>query len=300
MTDLAQTHGVKAPLGEQPRIVWALRVLGRAVTRALLYFTVAAGSVFFVIPFAWMVSTSVKPGYQVFAMPPVWIPSKFIWANYVEPWARLPWFTFYRNTIAVVLFNVIGTLLSSSMAAYAFARLRFRGREIFFLLVLSTMMLPRHVTLIPRYVLFAKMRWINTLRPLIVPAYFGSAFHIFLLRQFFMTIHPELDDAAKIDGCGVSTTFWRISLPLARPALGVVAIFTFTGNWNNFFGPLIYLDSPKWFPLSLGLRMMQTRTDIELQYTMAMTVVSIIPVLIIFFVAQRRFIQGIVLTGVKG
>lgn len=298
--DLGWGSRVKTLLGKESWAARALRLLGRAGGRVLLYLTIAVGSTFFVIPFAWMVSTSIKPGYQVFIMPPVWIPKKFIWSNFIEPWSMMPWLTFYRNTITLVVFNMIGTVFSSSIVAYAFARLRFRGRGILFLLVLSTMMLPMHVTLIPRYVLFAKLGWVNTLLPLIIPSYFGGAFNIFLLRQFFMTIHPELDDAAKIDGCGVLGIFWRIIMPLARPALGVIAIFSFTWSWNNFFGPLIYLNSPKWLPVSLGLRMMQTRNDIEIQYTMAMTVISIIPVLALFFLAQKRFIQGIVLTGIKG
>ncbi len=281
-------------------ITQLLLLLERGVARVLLYLIVAAGAIFFSIPFAWMLSTSVKPSYQIFVMPPVWIPEKFIWSNFVKPWSYLPWLTYYKNTCILVANGVIATLVSSSIVAYAFARLRFRGRAIMFLLVLSTMMLPMHVTLIPQYVLFARLKWVNTLKPLIIPFWFGSAFNIFLLRQFFMTIHPELDDAAKIDGCGILGIFWRIILPLAKPALAVVAIFEYTYQWNDFFGPLIYLNSPKLFTVSLGLQSMQTRTEIQVSHTMAMTVISIIPVLALFFLAQQRFIQGIVLTGIKG
>lgn len=293
----ADTLRTTAPLGALGELG---RVLAKALWRTLLYVMILAGGLLFFTPFAWMLSTSVKPGYQVFLVPPVWIPETFNWSNFIEPWSMMPWFTYYRNTITLVVFNTVGTILASSVTAYAFSRLRFRGRNLLFVFVLSTLMLPGHVTLIPRYVLFSKLGWVNTLRPLIVPSYFGDAFNIFLLRQFFMTIHPELDDAAKIDGCGPLGIFWRVLLPLAKPALGVIGIFSFTGNWNDFFGPLIYLDSPKWFTISLGLRMMQSRTDMQIQYTMAMTTISVIPVLVVFFVAQKRFIQGIVLTGVKG
>jgi multiple sugar transport system permease protein len=276
------------------------RLLARGVSRTVLYLVILAGGALLFTPFVWMLSTSVKPGYLVFVMPPVWIPDKLLWSNFIEPWSMMPWLDYYRNTLILVVFNTIGTLVSSALTAYAFSRLRFRGRNALFICVLSTMMLPGHVTLIPQYVLFSKLGWVNSLKPLIVPSYFGNAFNIFLLRQFFMTIHPELDDAAKIDGCGILGTFWRVLLPLSLPALGVVGIFSFTGNWNNFFGPLIYLDSPKWFPVSLGLRLMQSRDDMQIQYTMAMTTISVIPVLAVFFIAQKRFIQGIVLTGVKG
>ncbi len=217
---------------------------GRWIWRGFLLILIAIGSIIFILPFVWMVSTSV---------------------------------------------------------AYGFARLRFRGRGLLFLMVLSTMMLPGQITLIPSYFLFSRLGWVNSLKPLIIPVYFGSAFNIFLLRQFFMTISPELDDAAKIDGCGFFGVYWRIILPLARPALGVVAIFQFTYDWNDFFNPLIYVNSPKSFPVALGLRLFQgTLVHVGMQDVMAMTLVSIIPVLLVFVMAQRYFIQGIVITGIKG
>jgi ABC-type glycerol-3-phosphate transport system permease component len=179
--------------------------------------------------------------------------------------------------------------------------LRFRGRNIYFLILLSTMMLPGQVTLVPTYYLFAKLGWVNSLRPLIIPVYFGSAFNIFLLRQFAMTIPTELDDAAKIDGCGFFSIYWRIIVPLMRPALGVIAIFQFTYDWNDFFNPLIYVNSPKYFTVALGLRTLQsTVLYVPMQHIMAMTLISMVPVLVVFAVAQRRFIQGIVITGIKG
>jgi ABC-type glycerol-3-phosphate transport system permease component len=269
--------------------------------RGLLLILIAGGSIMFIIPFLWMVSTSLKSSDQVYLFPPVWIPDPFHWENYIDAWKRLPFLNFYKNSLIIVVFNQIGTLLSSSLAAYGFARLRFRGRDALFLLVLSTLMLPTQVTLIPTYYLFSKLGWINSLKPLIIPVYFGSAFNIFLLRQYFMSISPELDDAAKIDGCGFLGIYWRIILPLSRPALGVVAVFQFTYDWNDFFNPLIYVNSPTSFPVALGLRMLQgTLVRVPVQQVMAMTLVSIIPVLLVFLIAQRRFIQGIVITGVKG
>jgi multiple sugar transport system permease protein len=269
--------------------------------RGLILLLVAAGSIAFIMPFLWMVSTSLKSTDEVLRWPPVWIPSVIHLENYIEPWHRLPFDTYYKNTITVVAFNLVGTLLSSSIVAYGFARLRFRGRNWLFLILLSTMMLPSQVTLVPTYYLFAKLRWVNSLRPLIIPVFFGSAFNIFLLRQFAMTIPTELDDAAKIDGCGFFSIYWRIIMPLLRPALGVIAIFQFTYDWNDFFNPLIYINSSKHFTVALGLRTLQsTILYVPQQYIMAMTLVSIIPVLLVFIIAQRQFIQGIVITGVKG
>ena len=287
-------------LAKNPRSVQLARV-NRLFFTGLLLLVVIAGSIVFLLPFAWMVSTSLKTSDQVYVFPPVWIPNAFVWQNYMDAWNRLPFLIFYKNTLTIVLFNQIGTLLSSSMVGYAFARLRFRGRNVWFLILLSTMMLPGQVTLIPTYFLFSKLGWVNSLKPLIIPVYFGSAFNIFLLRQYFMTISPELDDAAKIDGCGFAGIYWRIILPLSMPALGVVAIYQFTYDWNDFFNPLIYINSPKHFPVALGLRMLQgTLLNVPVQQIMAMTLVSILPVLVAFVIAQGRFIQGIVVTGVKG
>jgi len=279
------------------------RSIAKLEWRSVLFTVLAIlGSVVFVVPALWMLSTSVKPSAQVWEFPPVWIPERFAWENYSKPWSMLPFPVFYRNTIVITFFSLVGITLSSSIAAYGFARLRFRGREFLFMLVLSTMMLPSYVTLIPQYVLFNWLGWINTFKPLIVPRYFGGAFNIFLLRQFMMTISPELDDAARIDGAGYLGIFARIILPLSRPALGVVAINSFTFNWNNFMAPLIYLQEQKKFTVAIGLRVLQGDYfgEFPVQYIMSMTFVSLIPVVLAFFVAQRFFIQGIVITGVKG
>ena len=277
-----------------------LLLAGQIVGKIIIHLIVATGAFFFMLPFAWMVSTSLKQGAYVMRMPPVWIPPKFMWENYIVPWTMQKFSLFYRNTAIIVTCNVIGTMVSSTIIAYAFARLRFPGRNALFLTVLASLMLPGQVTLIPRYVLFSRLGWVDTWYPLIVPTSLGSAFHIFMLRQYFMTISRELDDAAKIDGCNLLGIFFRIILPLSRPALGVVGIFELMFWWNNFFTPLIYLNRPERMTISIGLRLFQTRDEGHLEWTMAMTVLSVIPLIIIFFLAQRRFIQGIVLTGIKG
>ena len=273
---------------------------GKSLIKWLLFLITAAGAVIFIIPFAWMLSTAGKQGNLVWKVPPVWIPPTYQWSNYFESWKMLPFTAFYLNTLTLVVLTVTGVVISSSIAAFAFARLRFPGRDIFFIIVLSTMMLPWHVTIIPQYILYSKLGWVNTLKPLWVQWWFGDAFSIFLLRQFFMSIPLELDDAALIDGCSRFGVFLRIILPLSLPALAVVAIFECTWAWNNFFGPLIYLDSIKLFPVALGLRQFQQKAGTNIQYMMAQTVIFVIPVLILFFIAQKRFIQGIVVSGVKG
>ncbi len=281
-------------------LAWLRGKLGRRISHSLLFLVAVAGSVIFLIPFAWMVSTAGKAGDLIWKIPPVWIPPVYRWQNFVDSWRLLPFPTFYFNTLKITTLTVVGVLVSSSLAGFAFARLRFPGRNILFIIVLSTMMLPYHVTIIPQYMFFSKLGWVNTHLPLWVQWWFGDAFSIFLLRQFFMTIPLEMDDAARIDGCNRFGVFLRIILPLSLPALAVVGIFEFTWSWNNFFSPLIYLNSMKLFPVALGLRQFIQRAGNDLQFMMAQTVIFVIPVLIMFFIAQGKFIQGIVVTGVKG
>jgi multiple sugar transport system permease protein len=273
---------------------------GRLIGRAILYLAVAFGAVMYAMPFVWMLSTSVKPAAQVYLVPPVWIPATFEWSNFVRPWQNLPFATFYMNTLIYTLTSVVGQLLSSSLVAFAFARMRFRGRGFLFILILSTLMLPNQVTLVPLYLLFTKLHWINTLLPLIVPNFFGGAFNIFLLRQYMMTIPLELDDAARMDGAGWFQIYWRIILPLARPALGVVGVLSFTFHWNDYLYPLIYLNETKNFTISLGLPLLNSRYVTDIQATMAQSVIAVLPLIVLFFVAQRYYIQGVVVSGVKG
>jgi ABC-type glycerol-3-phosphate transport system permease component len=298
--EIALNRGVPEPVRRRRRHN-ARAVIAKKASRVLLLVLVALGCVVFVLPFAWMISSSVKSTEDVMHFPPIWIPATLHLEHYIDAWRRLPFSLYYRNTIIVVAFNLVGTILSSSIVAYGFARLRFRLSNVLFLVLLSTMMLPGQVTLVPTYYLFAKIGWVNTLRPLIIPVYFGSAFNIFLLRQFMMTVPLELDDAAKIDGCGFLTIYWRIIMPLAKAALGVIAIFQFSNDWNDFFTPLIYLNSSRNFTIALGLRTLQsTLLYTPMQQVMAMTLVAMLPVLLVFILAQRYFIQGIVITGVKG
>jgi len=274
------------------------------VTRALLYVIVIVGAIIFAIPFVWMVRTSVMPTWQVYLFPPQWIPDELVWGHWTRPFEVLKLGLLFKNNTIITVYHIIGTLLSCSVVAFGFARLRFTGRDIWFFVLLGTMMLPGQVTLIPTYVLFSKFGWINTYKPLIVPAFFGSAFYIFLLRQFYMTIPLELDDAARIDGCSTFGIFWRIILPLSTPALGMVAIMDFTHSWDWFMSPLIYLWDYEKFNLPLGLLMFfrggRGEGRVEMEPLMATTIMAITPVLIVFFIAQRKFIQGIVITGIKG
>ena len=269
------------------------------VGRIMLYALVIAGAIAFSVPFLWMVRTSIMPPWQVARFPPEWIPEELHWGNWTRPFELLDMGIYFRNTLVLTFLNMVGAL-SSLPIAYAFARLRFRGRDLLFMVLLSTMMLPGQVTLIPIYVLFSKFGWIDTYKPLTVPGFFGNPFNVFLLRQFFMTIPRELDDSAKIDGCGIMGIFWRIVVPLSGPALGIIMIMTFTGSWNDFFGPIIYLWNPDKFPMALGLWIFKQMLRQEMGPMMAGTIMALAPVLAVFFVAQKYFVQGIVITGVKG
>jgi multiple sugar transport system permease protein len=278
--------------------------LGQRTGRVALYAIVIAGGLAFALPFFWMISTSFKPENEVFAYPPKWIPSTFTLDGYIEPWDNLPFFTYYRNTVIVTAINIVGYLASCSLVAFAFARMRFRGRNLLFVLVLSTMMLPGQVTLIPLYRLWAELNLVNTIGPLTIPAFFAGeytgAFTIFLLRQYMMTIPFDLDDAAKLDGASWFRIYWNIILPLTGPGLGAAAIFLFIGKWNDFLYPLIYLQTQEHFTVPLGLAQLNTRFSLAYQQTMAQTLLSLVPVLVVFFLVQRRYVQGIVITGVKG
>lgn len=272
------------------------RIIGLTITYILL----AIGAVIFLLPLFWMVSTSLKSDAEVYAFPPQWIPKRIVIENYVNAWNLLPVGRFIRNTLQLAIFIVIGNVISSSIVAYGFARLRFRGSQALFFLLLATMMLPGQVTMIPLFMLFSKLDWVNTYLPLIVPAYFGSPYLIFLLRQFMTTIPSEMDEAARIDGCGWFGIFFRIILPLSKPALGVVAITSFNWAWNEFMGPLIYIHDLEKFPISMGLQLYQGQFGVAWQELMAVSLIALIPVIITFFIAQKYYIQGIVLTGVKG
>jgi multiple sugar transport system permease protein len=253
------------------------------------------------LPLIWLVSTSLKTGAQIFIMPPKWIPEPVVWQNYSEAFQVVPFHHYFWNTIQVVALSTIGTLLTSSLAAFAFARLRFPGRGLLFLLVISTLMLPNIVTLIPTFIVFRYLGWINTLKPLIVPFWLGgSAFNIFLIRQFFMTIPYDLDEAARIDGASNFRIYWNILLPLSQPVLATVAIFSFIHHWNDFFLPLVYLQDPDKWTMAIGLQGFKDLYSTSWNLMMAASTAMIIPLLVLFFMAQRYFVSGIHLSGIAG
>ena len=254
----------------------------------------------FLIPFLWMLSSSLKPNYQIFEVPPRWIPNPPRWENYGEALTILPFPLYLRNTAVITLLTIVGHLLSCTVIAYAFARLRAPGRDFLFVVMLATMMLPYPVTMVPLYVLFNRLGWINTFLPLVVPAYLGIPFYIFLMRQFFLTIPRDFEDAARIDGANTLQIIARIMLPMALPALATVTIFTFQATWNDFLAPLIYLQRPELYTVTLGLQFFRSTYTTNWAYLMAASLVTTLPVIVVFFAAQRYFIEGITLTGVKG
>ena len=270
----------------------------------VMYLLLGALCLLFLAPFAWMLSVSGHDLAGVFAQPYRWIPERYRWENFSLVTSLLPFWRYAANTLFITVFVLVGTLLSCSLAAYGFSRIRFRGRDTLFALCLSTMMLPGQVTMIPLYMLFVSLGWIDTYLPLIVPAFFGSPVYIFLLRQFFMTIPREYDEAAVLDGAGRFRIYWSIILPLARPALAVVALFTFVGTWNDFFGPLIYLNSPETATLTLGLSMLKSQVvgtgATQWHLLMAGAVLIMLPNVLIFFLAQKHFVKGITVGGLRG
>ncbi|MBP6963569.1 MAG: carbohydrate ABC transporter permease [Armatimonadetes bacterium] len=272
------------------------RLAGKAFTYVLLI----VGAAIVSIPFLWTVSTALKAPAQVYAVPVEWIPKPIMWENFAQAWTVLPFFRFLRNTVFVTLMCLVGQLFSASLVAYGFARFDFRGRTALFYLLLGTMMLPGQVTMIPTFLIWREFRLVDTFAPLIVPAYFGGgAFTIFLLRQFFMTIPRDLDEAAMIDGCSYFGIWWRIILPLSKPALTTVVIFSFISHWDEFMGPLIYLHTMDKYTVSIGLRMFQDMYGGQLELLMAASLIHITPCIILFIAAQRYFIKGIVMSGIK-
>ncbi|HEY3079167.1 MAG TPA: carbohydrate ABC transporter permease [Chloroflexota bacterium] len=300
MTDLA-TRAVPTRAG-----VLASRRARERLHVALVLLLILPGALAFLAPFFWMVSTSLKDPKLVYLFPPQIIPDPVRWDNYPSALTRLPFELYLRNTVLITASASLGTLLTASLVAFGFARLRFPGRDVWFLVLLSTIMLPGQVTLVPTFIIFRLLGWVDTFYPLIVPYWFGgTAFSVFLLRQFMSTVPLELDDAAKIDGCSFLGLYWRIVLPLVKPALAAVAIFQFLQHWNDFFLPVIYINSRDNWTLALALNALRRQRDAgsfntDLEILMAATVVVMIAPLVVFFVAQKYFIQGVVFTGVKG
>ena len=265
------------------------------------YLGLSAGALVLGLPLLWLLSTSLKERGHEFLVPPELIPNPILWQNYPTAMTALPFHLYFANTMIVVIMSELGTLLTASMAAYAFARLRFPGRDFLFVLVISSLMLPNVVTLIPKFVIFRILGWVNTLLPLWVPFWFGGgAFNIFLLRQYAMTMPHDLDEAARIDGANNWQIYFRVILPLLGPALATVAIFTFINGWNDFLEPLIYLHDESKRTLALGLLGFQDLYATEWNLMMAASAVLVVPIVVVFLVAQRYFIRGISLTGLAG
>lgn len=261
----------------------------------------------FILPLVWMTSTSLKTDDQIYAREgrdtaislTSLIPSPVKWSNYAEAVQTVPVGAYLRNTIFLCAANVAGAVLASAIVAYGFARLRFRGREVLFMLMISTMALPGQVTMIPVFALFRALGWYGTFLPLIVPACFGNPFYIFLMRQFFRTIPEELAEAARIDGASEWRIFWQVMLPLAKPAMATCALFQFLYTWNDFFGPLLYINDPTKYTLAYGLQQFMSSYGGEWAQLMAGACIFTVPVIVLFFLAQRTFIQGIATTGGK-
>lgn len=296
MSELAQPHVIYKSTSSKMKSRKRAELRHKIMVYALL--TVLAA--LFMVPFVWMVSTSLKQEAGLFDIPPKWIPDPMQWSNYKLAVTAFPFVRYALNTLFLTAIAVIGTTISSAIVAYGFARIAWPGRNTWFVILLCTMMLPGQVTMIPVFILFKNLGWINTYLPLTIPYFFGGAFYIFLLRQFFLTIPRELSDAAKIDGSPEFMTFLNIFVPLSKPALATIAIFTFMGAWGDFLGPLIYLNDSNNFTLALGLRSFQMQYGTRWNVMMAASLLVMIPTLVLFFSFQRYFIEGITLTGVKG
>lgn len=265
----------------------------------LTHLVLLVGVVLMFVPLVWTLSTSLKSPGEVYQFPPTWIPQEILWSNYVKAVTAIPFFLYLWNTVVITALSVIGKVVSITLVAFSFARLRWWGRDFMFVVMLATMMLPPHITLIPQFIMFKWWGWINTFLPLVVPAFFGGPYLTFLVRQYLLAIPRELDDAARIDGCSDFGLYWRIIMPLSKPAILIVVIFVFNGTWNEFLLPLIYLQSSNLFTLALGLRMFQGEASTSWNLLMAASLLSMLPVIILFFATQRYFIQGVVFTGVK-
>ncbi len=273
--------------------------LGTKIGRGLHYVALWGMGLLFALPLFWMLSSALKPDYEIFASPPVWWPRDPQWSNFVEALTSQPFGRYAVNTLFIAVATLIGHVLSCSVVAYGFARLRAPGRDYLFLLVLSTLMLPYPVTMVPLFILFARIGWVNSFLPLIVPAFFGNALYIFLLRQFFLQLPAELEDAARIDGANILQTLFFVILPMATPALVTVMIFSFQAAWNDFLGPLIFLQDQSKYTLMLGLSLFRGSYQIEWAHLLAAAIVVMLPVVAVFFAAQKVFLEGISFAGVR-
>ncbi len=271
-------------------------------SRLFMHGVVTIGALFMMLPFFWMLSAAVKRREDIFVLPPIWIPEEILWQNFVDVWTQVPMAQAYVNSLKIAGLVTIFTLLTSSLAAYAFAKIEFPGKRISFATLMATIMIPSQATLIPVYILMSRIGWIDTHWPLIVPPALTNAFGVFLLRQFFMGVPDDLIDAARIDGANPFQIYLRVAIPIIRPAIMTLAIFTFLGNWNAFLTPLIYINSKELWTVPLLIANFQDAYGVETEWglLMAASSLALIPVLIVYVSAQRYFIEGVALTGLKG
>jgi len=283
-------------------LFWREHQIGSLLYRLIIYGLLIGLSLLFLFPFFWMILSALKPEYQIYMWPPKWIPDPIQWSNFKDVFTHpyLPFATFVKNTMILEVGMITGRLLSCTLVAYGFARLNAPGKDILFGIVLATLMIPNAVLLIPRFILYSELGWINTFKPLIVPAWFGEAYAIFLMRQFFRTIPKELEESAVVDGANTLQIIFRIIVPLSLPVLTVIAILSFKDIWNDFMGPLLYLNEQSKLTVSVGLAYLNGQFDTQMNLLMAASVTLMMPTLILFFIAQRAFVQGITMTGLKG
>jgi multiple sugar transport system permease protein len=281
---------------------WREHRVDRIVRSIILYSLLVGLSVLFLFPFFWMILSALKPQYQIYIWPPKWIPNPIQWSNFKDVFSDpyLPFGTFIKNTMILEVGIISGRLLSCTLVAYGFARLEAPGKGFLFGVLLATLMIPNAILRIPTFILFTKFGWINTFKPLIVPAWFGEAYAIFLMRQFFRTIPKDLEEAAVVDGASRLHIIFRIIVPLSIPVLTVIGILSFKDIWNDFFGPLLYLNSTDKYTVSLGLAYLNGQNNTQMNLLMAASVTLMMPTLILFFIAQRAFVEGISMTGLKG
>lgn len=275
---------------------------GEIIRKTVVYGLLLLLSAMFLFPLFWMVTSALKAEGKIFLWPPQWIPDPILWSNFQKAFGnpQLPFDRFIVNTLIVEAGVVSGRLISCTLVAYGFARLRAPGKNILFTILLATLMLPRAAVLIPQYILFNQFGWVNSFLPLIVPAWFGEAYAIFLMRQFFMTIPRELEEAAVIDGATTLQIIWKVIVPLSTPVLAVIAILTFKDTWNDFLNPLLYLSEPSKYTVAVGLAYFNGQFDVKLNLLMAASATLMLPIVILFMFAQRTFVEGISLTGLKG
>ena len=274
--------------------------IGVLLQKGIVYLFLLVFAMGFLLPFFFLLTGSFKTSSELFSVPFKWLPKHITLENYVQVFTKIPFFRYLRNTIIIVVLNMVGALISNSLIAYGFSRLRWPGRDKVFMIVIATMILPYQVTLIPLYLMYTKIGWIGTFIPLTLPGFFGNAFFIFLMRQFLVGMPKELTESARIDGAGEFTIFLRLIMPISKPVLATVAIMSFMNSWKDFLGPLVFLGSDKLYTLSLAASMLRSNLNPNWELLLALGVVMVLPVLILFFVLQKYFIQGITMSGIKG